>query len=513
MLPPYSRSLADLVFEQAERYGSHPAVIAGGRVLSYADLADRASRVAEALRQRGIGRGDRVGLLINNRAEWVEAFFGVMIAGAAVAAFSTWSTADELDWLIGDSGISLLIAVDRFADNDYAAHTQALAGKHPGLRETVLLSGFSVLTGGAPASRLDPGIGSGAADAAIYIYTSGSSSRPKSVPLTHVGIIENGFNIGQRQGYTPDDRVLLAPPLFWSYGSANAMSAALTHGATLVLQGKFDPGEAISLIEQHGCTAMYTLPAMTNAVVSHPSFAPDRVQTLRTGLTIGAPQDVLTAARVLGAYEMCNVYGQTESYGNCAVTPHDWPLEQRAACQGPPLPGVEIRIVDADGAVVATGEEGFIEVRGYVMHGYTGASAEQTEAVMTEDGFFRTGDMGRLLEDGAISFSGRISEMIKKGGINISPAEVEDVLMRHEGVALAGVVGVTDALQGQLLAAFVVPRAGFSLSGEALAAHCRALASRYKVPDFIEFRTELPVTVTGKLMRRELKSMAEALRR
>ena len=513
MLPPYSRSLADLVFEQAERYGSHPAVIAGDRELSYVELAERAARVAGALRQRGIGRGDRVGLLINNRAEWVEAFFGVMIAGAAVAAFSTWSTADELDWLIGDSGISVLIAVDRFADNDYAAHTRDLAPRHPGLRETVLLSGFAALTDAAPASRLDPGIGSGAADAAIYIYTSGSSSRPKSVPLTHVGIIENGFNIGQRQGYTPDDRVLLAPPLFWSYGSANAMAAALTHGATLVLQGKFDPGEAIALIEQHGCTAMYTLPAMTNAVVSHPSFAPERVRTLRTGLTIGAPQDVLTAARVLGAYEMCNVYGQTESYGNCAVTPYTWPLEQRAACQGPPLPGVEIRIVDLDGAVVPTGEEGFIEVRGYVMHGYTGASAEQTEAVMTEDGFFRTGDMGRLLADGAISFSGRISEMIKKGGINISPAEVEDVLMRHEGVALAGVVGVTDALQGQLLAAFVVPRAGFSLSGEALAAHCRALASRYKVPDFIEFRTELPVTVTGKLMRRELKVFAEALRR
>ena len=154
MLPPYSRSLADLVFEQAERYGSHPAVIAGDRELSYVELAERAARVAGALRQRGIGRGDRVGLLINNRAEWVEAFFGVMIAGAAVAAFSTWSTADELDWLIGDSGISVLIAVDRFADNDYAAHTRDLAPRHPGLRETVLLSGFAALTDAAPASRL-----------------------------------------------------------------------------------------------------------------------------------------------------------------------------------------------------------------------------------------------------------------------------------------------------------------------------------------------------------------------
>ena len=502
-MPPYSRSLADLVVEQAERYGSHPAVIAGDRVLSYAELADRAARVAGALRARAIGRGDTVGLLVNNRAEWVEAFFGVMIAGATVAAFSTWSTQDELDWLIADSGICLLIAVDRFADNDYAAYAPALA-----VRETVLLSAFETLTVGPPAPRLD----TDGSDVAILISTSGSSSRPKSVPLTHRGIIENGFNIGERQGYTPDDRVLLAPPLFWSYGSANAMAAVLTHGATLVLQGKFEPGEAIALIEQHRCTALYTLPSITNAIVSHPSFSRGRVRSLRTGVTIGAPQDILTAAQVLGAAEICNVYGQTESYGNCAVTPHDWPLERRAACQGPPLPGVTIRIVDGDGMVLPAGQEGLIEVQGYVMLGYTGASADQTAAVTTPDGFFRTGDMGRLLEDGAVSFSGRISEMIKKGGINISPAEVEDVLMRHADVALAGVVGVPDPLQGELLAAFVVTKSGAVVTAAELAAHCRALASRYKVPDFIEIRSELPVTVTGKLMRRELKTMAAGLR-
>jgi fatty-acyl-CoA synthase len=506
-MPPFSRSLADLVFEQAERYGCHPAVIAGDRVLTYSALADRAARVAEALRSRGIGRGDNVGLLINNRAEWVEAFFGVTIAGATVAAFSTWSTHDELDWLIADSGISLLIAVDRFADNDYAAYAASRSAP-----ETVLLSAFETLTAGPPAPRLDPGDGASAADTAILIYTSGSSSRPKSVPLTHLGIIENGFNIGERQGYTPTDRVLLPPPLFWSYGSTNAMAAVLTHGATLVLQGKFEPGEAIALIEQHRCTALYTLPSITSAIVSHPAFSRDRVRTLRTGLTIGAPKDIFTAAQVLGAAEICNVYGQTESYGNCAVTPHDWPLERRAACQGPPLPGVTVRIVDTDGHALPAGEEGLIEVRGYVMHGYTGASADQTASVMTPDGFFRTGDMGRLLADGSVSFSGRISEMIKKGGINISPAEVEDVLMRHAGVALAGVVGVPDALHGELLAAFVVAKPGASFAAEDLAAHCRTLASRYKVPDFIEFRSELPMTVTGKLLRRELKSMAAALR-
>jgi fatty-acyl-CoA synthase len=215
---------------------------------------------------------------------------------------------------------------------------------------------------------------------------------------------------------------------------------------------------------------------------------------------------------VLGAAKICNVYGQTESYGNCCVTPHDWPLERRAACQGPPLPGVQVRIVDpATGAAQPAGEEGMIEVRGYLMRGYIGSSASQTAAAMTADGFFRTGDVGRLLADGSISFSGRATEMIKKSGINISPAEVEDVLMRHATVAMAGVVGVPDAIQGELLAAFVVPKPGAALHPDELAAHCRALASRYKVPDFIEVRETLPVTVTGKLMRRELKQMAAAL--
>ena len=254
------------------------------------------------------------------------------------------------------------------------------------------------------------------------------------------------------------------------------------------------------------------MPAITSAIVSHPTFKPERTRTLRTGLTIGAPQDILTAANVLGATEICNVYGQTESYGNCCVTPHDWPLERRAECQGPPLPGVEIRIVDATtGATLPAGEEGLIEVRGYVMRAYIGSSADQTAAALTDDGFFRTGDMGRFRDDGTISFSGRVTEMIKKGGINISPAEVEDVLMRHDAVALAGVVGVPDRQQGELLAAFIVAKPGMHPNRDDIIAHCRTLASRYKVPDFVEIRESLPVTVTGKLMRRELKQIAASL--
>ena len=514
MNAPLSRTLAELLFEQAARYGDCPAVICGDRAVSYAELARRASRVAGALRRRGIGRGDQVGLLMNNRVEWLEVFFGAAIIGATIVAFSTWSKRDELAWLLADSGVRLLFALDQLGEQDFAADLRAL-----GAPVEIVLLGESAASGALDyaafgleppfATPLPPGCGPSAADDAIVIYTSGSSSRPKAVPLAHYGIIENGFNIGERQGYTPADRVLLAPPLFWSYGSANALAATLTHGAALVLMRRFEAGEAIDLIERHRCTAVYTLPSITAAITSHPDFRAERTRSLRTGLTIGAPHDILAAARVLGVAEICNIYGQTESYGNCFVTPHNWPLERRAQSQGPPLPGVEARIVHpGTGAVLPAGEDGLIEVRGYVMRGYCGSSAPLTAEALAEDGFFRTGDLGRLNERGELAFVGRTTEMIKKGGINISPAEVEDVLMRHPAVVQAAVVGLPDPLQGEKLAAFIVARTGHAVSREDIVAHCRAVASRYKTPDLIEFRAELPMTVTGKLMRRELRRLA-----
>ena len=466
------------------------------------------------MRARGVRRGDRVGLLMCNRPEWVETFFAAAMLGAPIVAFSTWSKRDELDYLFGDAGLRLLVAMDAFAGQDFAADIAAVATAPA---DVALLGGsgrtpYGDMLGGEALEPLPPGEGASASDDAIVIYTSGSSARPKSVPLAHLGIVENGFNIGERQGYGPDDRVLLPPPLFWSYGSANAMAAALTHGAALVLMDRFEPGEALDLIETHRCTAIYTLPAITSALVSHPAFRPERTASLRTGLTIGAPQDVRAAAETLGAREICNVYGQTESYGNCCVSWHHWPLERRAECQGPPLPGVEIRVVDAEtGAILGPDEPGLIEVRGYVMRGYIGASAAQNADALTPDGFFRTGDMGLIDAGGAMRFVGRTTEMIKKGGINISPAEVEDVLMRHPAVALAGACGVPDALQGELLAAFATLAPGARATPEELAAHCRGAASRYKVPDFVWIRDSLPTTATGKLLRRELKPLAAAL--
>jgi len=520
MQSPFSRTFFELLAEQAARAPTAAAVVSSAGTVSFADLHAAASRVAASLRARGIRRGDAVGILINNRVEWLEIFFGAAALGATVVPFSTWSKGPELDFLLADSGVRCLFLIERLGGQDFASDIAALKAsrRHPSLERLVLVGGaaregfddYADYRDGALLDPLPPGEGASASDTVVVLYTSGSSSRPKSVPLQHFGAIENGFNIGERQGLTAGDRVLISIPLFWSYGAVNALPATLSHGATMVLQGRFEPGEALDLIEAHGCTALYTLPAMTNALVAHPAFSRERTGTLRTGVTIGAPQDVLKAAEVLGATRICNIYGSTEVYGNCCVTSSTWPLEDRAHCQGMPLPGVTLRIRDLEtNALLGVGDVGGVEVSGYRMPGYRGDSAKHNVEVLTEDGWFRTGDLGHLDAKGRFHFAGRSSEMIKRSGINVSPAEVEEALQQHPAVGIAGVTGLADADKGETIVAYVVPKPGMSIEPAALVAHCRERLSGYKVPDVVMLADELPLTPTGKLMRRELKAMAE----
>ena len=521
---PYSRNLFDLICEQAERYPERVAVISGDERATYPQLEQRVRRVASALRAAGVRRGERIGLLVNNRVEWIEICIGAAAVGAVPVPFSTWSKRREIDFLLADSRVRILFALDRFGDQDYAADLSELlprrAERYPTL-ETVVLIGSATLPGTRdyasfvsaqpPLEEPAPGECARAEDIAFILYTSGSTAYPKAVPLKHGATIENGFNIGERQGLRPGEAVLLPLPLFWSYGSANAMCATFTHGATLVLQERFEAAETIGLIERHACASIYTMPAITTAMITHPSFSSERTRSLRTAMTIGTPQDIATVAETLGAREVCNVYGQTESYGNCCVTWHHWPLERRKQAQGPPLPGVSVRIVDPDsGQALPQGEVGLIEVTGYLTPGYDGASSEQNAKAFTDDGFFRTGDLGRLNADGDLQFVARDTEMIKRAGINIAPAEIEEVLQQHPGVAAVGVAGAPHPTKGEIIVAFVVPLAGAAVTGEELRSHCRALAASYKTPDRIEMCDVLPVTITGKLLRRELKQMAAA---
>lgn len=525
MKSPYSRTIFELIEEQAACAPDRPLVMTATDSVSYAEVAMRARRIAAQMRQSGVGRHCRVGLLATNRIEWIEIMCASAALGATLVPFSTWSTPSELEFLLQDAKVHILFAQPRLGERNFAADLEALGAtapvhmpEHivlldpPGTTCAARFENFNAYRDAAPLGELVPGKDASALDTFVMLYTSGSSNRPKAVPLVHCAVIENGFNIGERQGLRSGDRVLVSIPLFWSYGVANALPATLSHGATLVLQERFEPGGTLDLIELHAATAIYTLPAMTNALLAHPSFRRDRTQSLRAGVTIGSPQDVIKAAQELGARDIANIYGSTETYGNCCVTPHTWPLEERARCQGLPLPGVNIRIRHPEtGGACRPGQVGEVEVTGYLTRGYEGDSAKHNSAVFTADGYFKTGDMGALIEDGRFVYAGRSTEMIKRSGINVSPAEVEEVLQQHPDVGLAGVTGVADASRGEIIVAFIVPRGERPPERDALLAHCRKKLSRYKVPDRLEICAALPLTPTGKLMRRELKAIAERL--
>ena len=525
------RTVWDLCRENAGSVGDHEAVIddRGGR-LTYQSLYEDAVSLGHGLQDIGVEVGQTVALLAPNSVEWVVSAVAVHSAGAKVAAFHTWVKAHDLDFLLAHSEATTLIVASHVGAQSLLEPVRSLlpqvweshidrweSARYPSLRRIVLLGGdtppgahhwSSVLAKGrSRPGRHAPGpVGD---DVAFILYTSGSTADPKGVPLLHGDMIDNGFHIGERMGLSDSDRVWLGSPLFWSFGSANAMIAAFTHRAALVLQEKFDAPAAAVQIAEEGCTAAYLLPALAHAFAKVQGVE-QALRTLRTGLTIGRPDEVGSVASTLGVSEICNVYGSTETYGNCCVTPHEMPLEKRIRCQGPPLPGMEVRIVDpASEKVLPVGSTGAVEVRGRITPGYCKAS-ELNAKTFTDDGWYRTGDIGRLDEDGYFTFVTRDSDMIKTSGINVSPTEVEAFILEDPAVAEAVVVGAPDPTRGEVVVAFVRPAEGASLEAAEMLARCRRELAGYKVPRVVHVVEAMPQTATGKLSRKQLREMLAA---
>lgn len=526
---PLSRHLAELVTEQARRTPEALAVVDGPLALTYAELDARVEALARGLHALDVGRDSTVGLLCTNRWEWLGVALAAHRLGARVAAFNTFAKAWDLEYMLAHSEAEVLVCVERFRTRDYRETLAELvpelsarawrAERFGRLREVVVVGAAPELPG---IRTLDEVVGAGAdfapvavsgTDDAFVLYTSGSSARPKAVPMQHYGAIENGFNIGERMGLGAEDRVLVSVPLFWAYGAVNALPATLTHAAALVLQAAFEPQGALDLVERHRCTAIYTLPNMSAALLGAEGFAPERVASLRTGLTLGTEAEIRRTLEELGVEGICNIYGGTETYGNCCVTPSDWPAERRLTSQGPPLPGVTVRIADPQtGEILGPGAVGEIHVTGYLARGYLGDSSG-AGAAFGADGWYRTGDLGALDEDGALHFSSRATEMIKTGGINVAPREVEEFLAMHPAVETAAVVGVPDERLAEVVVAFVVPQPGQDPSERELRAFCSERIAGYKVPARIHVIGELPATDTGKLSRRRLVELDQTTAR
>lgn len=524
MNPPESTTLPALVRDAAAATPDAAALVAGPTRWTYRELDREARRAASVLAGLGVGRGENVGLLATNTAVWPAVALGAMRTGARVDAFNTWAKAWDLDHLIGASRCRVLVLTPRVRSADLLGELRGLvpelwsadpgawhSERFPALRHVV------VLEGDAPRGALrwdelsetaeptDPdAIDAHGDDPAFVLYTSGSTRYPKAVPLLHRDLIVNGFHIGERMALTTADRVWLGSPLFWSYGAANALMATLTHGACLVLQEQFAAEDAATLLADERCTAAYLLPSITDALATVAERV-RAVSSLRTGLTIGRPDEVRRAVEELDVPGICNVYGSTETYGNCCVTSQDTPLELRLTTQGPPLPGVELRVVDEAGEVLGDGELGELQVRGRVMPGYLG-DADATAAVLTEDGWYRTGDRLRIRPDGAVEFGARLTDMIKTSGINVAPAEVESYLSGHPAVTDVAVVGAPHPSRGEVVVAFVTTDR--EVDGEELRRYCREGVAGYKVPWEVVVVPRLPTTATGKLVRRVLVEQA-----
>jgi fatty-acyl-CoA synthase len=524
VIPPRSRTLPDLLDEMAERQPARELVVdaRGVQRLTYAATRGHARDLARGLARLGVRRGDTVALLMSNRPEWLLVDFAVALLGATLVPVSTWSRPRELEYVLNHCEAATLLTIPRFGGQDYLGALAELGGpgssRLPHLRR-VVVAGDAAAAGAHPAflsldalwemgrdvsdGELDVAQRAVAPeDVACILYTSGTTSKPKGVQLCHRGLIENMWSIGERQHLSPADRMWMGISLFWSFGCANAVLAVMTHGGTIVLQEQMEPGAALALIERERCTVYYGTPNIAQALFEHPDRPRRDCSSLRTGAAIGPPA-ALQLVMDLGAREICNVYGLTECYGNCSVTDAHDSAEIRRTTVGLPLPGMEIRVVDREtGRPLPLGEVGEILVRGHLTPGYY-RDPERNTASFDRDGFLLTGDLGLIGDDGRLRFRGRIKEMIKTGGINVAPLEVEEVLLGHPAVEQAYVVGIPDLRREEILVAVVVAKPGHTVDSEVLLTRCREALAAYKVPREIRLvaREELPVTGTGKVQK------------
>jgi fatty-acyl-CoA synthase len=520
---PTSRTIPGLLDELAARFPKREALVGGERRFAYWVLREEVRAFARGLHALGIRKGDMVAILMGNKPEWIIADLAICSLGAVMVAVNTWVTGRELGYVLAHSDARVLIATGQFLKSDYFAMLDEIAPLahsaprleliiHVGARayqnsisfDEVYAQGRAVpdIEIERAARAIDP------KDVAYLLYTSGSTSTPKGVQLQHYALIENMWHIGERMHVTEDDRLWLAVSLFWGLGCENALFNLLTHGGCIVLQESFEPGEALRIIAAERCTLFYGTPNMAQALSEHPNRQAYDLSCLRSGGTVGTPEQIKRVVD-LGAHEICNIYGLTETYGNCTVTDAAEPLDIRLASVGRPLPGVDLRIVDlGTGKVLPRGQVGEIRVKGYITVGYY-KDPDKNQAAFDAGRYFVTGDLGFLDAEGRLYFRGRIKEMIKTGGINVAPVEVEETLMGHPAVKLACVTGVPDSQRDEIVAALIVCRPGRKVEQAELLALCRRQLAAYKIPRLMKFvsESELPLTVTGKLQKNRLAEL------
>lgn len=518
---PNARTLAGVLHEMATASPEQTCIHYHSSAISYRELDDESRRVARGLLALGFRRGDRISALLGNQPEWLIACFATSYIGATFVPLNTWFKHRELEWTMRHAGVSALITVSAFLNQDYGAMLRQIKSRLPDLRLVAFVGQappgeltwreLGELGRSVPELQLTiAGATASSDDLAFVLYTSGSTAEPKGVVLRHGSVIENSYQIGARRKLTAEDRVWLGSPLFYALGATNALPAALTHGASLVLHDYFEAGRAIDAISSSGATVWYGTGNMARAILDHPRYTRRKLATLLKGNagTVAAYKRLTLVE--LGISEATPAYGLTESYGQCTGGMPDDPLEVKLHTNGTLLPGFEMSIVDPS-TLKPVGREttGLILLRGHTTDGYLNNPAETSKAIMP-DGSLCTGDLGHLDHMGRLIFHSRMKEVIKTGGINVSPVEVEQLLLEHRDITDAHVVSVPDPVRGELIVAFVVSRG--SLSDVQVRDFVRDRAALFKVPHHILFRREdqLPRLASGKVAKYVLKRAAIA---
>ena len=486
---------------------------------NYSEFLAQVEQVAKALMAHGIRRGDRVGIWSPNRYEWVLVQYATALMGAIMVNINPGYKLSGLRYALEQSRIDLLIASSHFRKTDYIKMLDELRPDCLYPKQTVIIdrdwATFLSSASQVSDARLAEREASLQFDDPVNIqYTSGTTGYPKRATLSHHNILNNGFFIGERLKYTEKDIVCLPVPFYHCFGMVLGNMAIVTHGACIVIPGEFfDPEQVLQTVENERCTSLYGVPTMFIAELDLPDFAKYNLKSLRTGIMAGAPCPIDTMRKVqslMNMTEICVCYGMTETSPVSTESCTDDPLELRVTTVGTVHPHVEIKIIDPEsGAIVPRGTAGELCTRGYsVMLGYWD-NPEDTQAIIDETRWLHSGDIAVMDENGYVSIVGRIKDLIIRGGENISPKEIEDFLIVHEGVSDVQVIGVYSEKYGEEVMAWIKPRPGYNVSAESLHTYCKGRIATFKIPRYWKFVDAFPMTVTGKIRKIEMREISE----
>ena len=532
-------TVGGLLADVAKRFPDNDALVYPDHGLrySYKEFNALCERIAKGLYHLGIRKGDHISIWATNVPEWVVLQFATAKIGAVLVTVNTSYKSAELEYVLNQSDSTTLFLVQGFKDTDYVQTTNEvipeLKGSAPGAlkaEKLPFLKNVIFIGEGSPEGMLNyreleklgenvsdeelaaAGAGLNEHEVINMQYTSGTTGFPKGVMLTHHNIVNNGFNIGECMKFTEKDRLCIPVPFFHCFGCVLGVMACVTHGSTMVPVETFQPEAVLKAIEAEKCTAVHGVPTMFIAELEHPKFHTYNLKSLRTGIMAGSPCPIEVMKRVIrdmNADQITIAYGQTESSPVITQTRTDDPIELRVATVGRALPDVEVKIVDIEtGEALPPGKQGELCTRGYlVMKGYYKMPEETARAIDSEK-WLHTGDLAVMDENGYCKITGRIKNMIIRGGENIYPREIEEFLYSHPKVSDIQVYGVPDRKYGEQVMAAIKLKEGVQCTEEEIKEFCRGRIANYKIPAYIKFVDEYPMTASGKIQKFKRREMA-----